>query len=433
MADSQGGLAAVTDVEEEVYGPPEPALDVSAIVERTTNPQAGQSLSSMIMQQKQDALDRLKVGRERIGERRAAQAKRDESSKWLAFAQGMLSSGPTGSFGEGVGRSAGLLRQESELRSQHEAEFDRQLDDNMNAEIAMESEAIDKMLELSGNAATSKSIHGAIQTMVHPDDMSNNVENQRIVFGAMQVDPEHPEMGLMLRPLKGVDGTMFEAASKLDPARASALIQAAERAQAGTARSEEFINEAYGRRAPLANIREVNRLLENAEIEIKTSGFQAWKTRAANWIGIDIGDTVDLTSVQMRIAEQYIQRLADLKGPASDRDVSEMKGISVGMGQNTTANYRMLKDIEKIYATAMSTGVREAYNAAQAAPSGALKRQYMDNVADLWESVDGFPFDSSAIFIRTKEDRDRLEPGTKYYRIGEWGSAYRTKSPDPEE
>ncbi len=283
MADAQGGLAAVTDVEEEVVTP-DSALDVSAIVERTTNPGAGQSLSGMILQQKQDAMDRLKVGRERIGERRAAQAKRDESSKWLAMAQGMLAPGPTGSFGEGVGRTAGLLRQETEMRGEHEAEFDRQLDDNMNAEIAMESEAIDKMLELSGNAASGKSIHGSIQTMVHPDDMNNRVEDQRIVFGAMQVDPEHPEMGLRLTPLEGTDGTMFEAASRLDPARASALIQAAERAESSTGRSEEFINEAYGRRAPLINIREANKLLENAQTPLDTSGFQALKTNLAKWV-----------------------------------------------------------------------------------------------------------------------------------------------------
>jgi len=432
MAEPQGGLAAVTDVEEQV-DTPDAAIDVADIVERTTNPAAGQSLSSMILDQKQNALDRLAVGRERISEQRAAQAKRDEQSRWLALAQGMLSSGPTGSFGEGMGRSAGLLRQENELRGQHEAEFNRQLEDNMNAEIAMESEAIDKMLELSGNAASGKSIHGSIQTMVHPDDMGRAVENQRIVFGSMMVDPEAPELGLKLTPLKGADGTMFEAASRLDPARAAALIRAAEMAESTTARSEDFINAAYERKAPLANIRAANRILENAEIEIETSGFQALKNRVANWVGVDLGDTTELSDLQKLIAEDFLAKLRDLKGPASDKDLAEMKGVSVGLGTNTTTNYRQLKRMEDIYATALSRGIREAYNSAQTTTSPAGRRQYMSSVEDLWEGVSGFPFAPDAVFISTKAERDKLEPGTKYYRVGEWGSPYQVKAPEPED
>lgn len=428
----EGGLAAVTDVEEEM-DTPEGAIEVDQLVERTTNPAAGQSLTSMILQNKQDALDRLRHGRTQIAERRDAQRKRDESQKWLSFAQGMLAPTRTGSFGESLGTTAGLLAQQTELRSGHEAQFDEALDENMYKEIAMESEAIDKMLELAGHGAAGKSVHGSIQTMVHPDDMRNEVEDQRIVFGAMQVDPEHPELGLKLTPLEGPGGTMFEAASKLDPARAAALIRAAELAQASTGRSQDFITEAYGRKAPLQNIREVNRILENADVEIKTSGVQALKNRLANWIGVDFGDTTELSVIQMKIAEDYLSKLSALKGPASDKDLAEMKGVSVGMGMNTTANYRVLKDLEKIYATAMSTGVREAWYSAEKATSPIERRQFMSNVSDLWEGIGGFPFAPDAVFISTKKERDELAPGTKYYKIGEWGEPYRTKSPDLEE
>jgi len=297
----------------------------------------------------------------------------------------------------------------------------------MNAEIAMESEAIDKMLELSGNAASGKSIHGSIQTMVHPDDMNKRVEQQRIVFGSMMVDPEKPELGMKLTPLQGADGTMFEAASRLDPARASALIRAAEMAESSTGRSEDFINEAYGRKGPLQNIRRVNELLENAEVEIETSGFQHLKNRLANWVGVDLGDTTELTEIQMRIAEDYLEKLSALKGPASDKDLAEMKGVSVGMGQNTTANYRMLKRMEEIYSTAIARGVREAYYAAQSSTSPIEKRQYMSSVADLWESIGGYAFAPDAVFISTQEDFDKLPPGAKYYKSGGWGDPYGQK------
>lgn len=418
-----GGLA-------EVVGPPEEeeeAITSEQLVERATNPAAGQSLSEMILSNKQGAIDRLRATRENLSSRRDDARKREQQDKWLAMAQAMLSPTKTGAFGENVGMAAGALRDERARGADAEAAYDEQLMNMVAAETAMENEAIDQMLELAGHADAGKAIHGAIQTMVHPADMKKTVENQRIVFGAMQVDPEAPELGLQLTPLQGADGTMFEAASKLDPARASALIRAAERAQASTGRSEDFINEAYTRKAPLVNIREVNRLLENADVEIKTSGVQHLKNRLANWLGVDFGDTVELTEIQMRVAQDYLDKLAELKGPASDKDLAEMKGISVGMGQNTTANYRMLKQMESIYVNAIRTGIREAYNAAQGSTSPLEKRTYMDNVADLWESVGGFAFDRDAEFLSTKEQYDKLKPGTKFYRVDHWGSPFGQK------
>jgi hypothetical protein len=405
----------------------EQAITSEQLVERATNPAAGQSLSTMILMNKQNAIERLRATRENLSSRRDDARKREKQDKWLAMAQAMLSPTQTGAFGENVGMAAGAIRDERARGADAEVAHDERMMDMVAAETAMESEAVDQMLELAGHGAAGKAIHGAIQTMVHPADMGKEVENQRIVFGAMQVDPEAPELGLKLTPLQGADGTMFEAASKLDPARAAALIRAAERAQASTGRSEDFINEAYGRRAPLLNIREVNRLIENADTIIKTSGIQHLKNRAANWLGIDFGDTVELTEIQMRIAQDYLDKLADLKGPASDKDLAEMKGISVGMGQNTTANYRMLKQMEGIYTNAIRTGIREAYFASVNSTSAIDKRSYMHSVADLWESVGGYKFAPDAIFVKTRADYDKLKPGDKFYRIDHWGSPYGEK------
>ncbi len=405
----------------------EQAITSEQLVERTTNPAAGQSLSSMILQNKQGAIDRLRATRESLSSRRDDARKREEQDRWLALAQAMLTPTRTGGFGESMGMAAGALREENVRSAGAELDYDEQMMNMSLAETAMESQAIDQMLELSGHGAAGKSIHGAIQTMVHEDDMGRAVENQRIVFGAMQVDPEHPELGLKLTMLKSADGTVFEAASKLDPARASALITAAERAQASAGRSEDFINEAYGRKAPLLNIRRVNELLENADTIIKTSGIQNLKNRLANFLGVDFGDTVELTEIQMRVAEDFMAKLADLKGPASDKDLAEMKGISVGMGQNTTANYRMLKQMESIYTNAIRTGVREAYYAAQSSTSPMGKRSYMHSVGDLWKSIEGYDFAADAVFISTKAEYDKLKPGTKFYRTDHWGSPYGEK------
>lgn len=409
----------------------EEAITSEQLVERTTNPAAGQTLPDMIMQNKQSAIDRLRATRENLSSRRDSARQQEEQDRWLALAQGMLAPTKTGAFGENLGYAAGNLRGSNAQSAQAEQDYDEQLMLLSAQETAMESEAIDQMLELQGQGAAGKGIHGSIQTMVHKADMGKAPENQRIVFGSMMQDRETGDWDMEM--LTDKQGTVFEAASKLDPARANALIRAAERAQASTGRSEDFINEAYGRKAPLVNIREVNRLLENADVEIKTSGVQHLKNRLANWLGVDFGDTVELTAIQMRVAQDYLDKLQNLKGPASDKDLAEMKGISVGMGQNTTANYRMLKQMEGIYVNAIRVGIREAYYAANSSTSDIERRTYMSSVADLWKSIDGYDFDPSAVFVNSKADYDKLAPGTKFYRVDHWGSPFGQKPFETEE
>lgn len=412
-----GGLAAVT-------GPPaeeeEPLLTVDEIVDRTTNPGAGKSLTQLIMMNQQSAIDRLRQGRTQIAERRDRQRASDESSRWLAFAQGMLAPTQTGGFGESLGATAGLLREEQGRAAEHEAYYDEQLDANVNQEIAIEAKAIDQMLSMAGHANRAKGIHGAIQTMVNPEHVGRPVAQQQLVFGAMKIDEDGQ---WRLQPLTAEDGSYFEAASRLDPARAAALITAAEKAEATEGRGQGMIDEAYEYRAPIRAVRRANALFENAEVEIKTSGINALKNRLANFLGIDFGDTVELTELQMIAAQDYLDKLTRLKGNTSDRDVREMKGISVGLGTNATANYRRLKEMENIYSTAIRKGIREAY-----------QRGDMDAVGDLWQAADGNLWVRGAKPVNiTREMYDKLKPGTSFFQEGTWGSEVYTKPLEEEE
>jgi hypothetical protein len=415
MANGQGGLAAVT--EEEVVGPPQdPAIDVSEIVERTASPGTGQSLTSMILNNRQRSIGKLKDARKEIGERRVAQQKRDEQSKWFALAQGMLAPTQAGSFGESLGTSAGLLNQQTEMRSEHEAQFDAQLDNNAAQEIALESEAIDQMLKMTGYAAgnRAKSLHGAIQTMTAPEDKNRPVNQRRIIFGAVS---EGPDGQPIMTPLKDANGDYWLAASKLDPDRVAALMEAAEEAESRTGRSQGQIANAYGLKAPLINIRRANALFENADVEIKTSGINQFKNKLANIFGVDLGDTVELSELQMVIADQYLSRLEKLKGSSSDRDVMEMKGISATLGGNTEANYRALKRMEAVYSAGIRRGIRESY-----------QTEDMDGVFDLWESAEGFRWIPGAKPISTKADYDKLNVGDSFFAKGDWGGEVRTKT-----
>jgi hypothetical protein len=403
--------------------PPDPDLDISEeIVERTTHPGAGQTLTSIILQGKQDAINRLQAGQQRIEERRLQQQKRAQQDKWFALAQGMLAPTRTGGFGESLGTTAGLMQQQSAMAAEQEAALEEQALAAQMQQDEIEAQMIDQLLEQEAieqrrQAAVGKGqseLHGRVQTMVMPEDRDKPMAQQRLVFGVTLDRPGGP----VLEPLRGPDGEYQIAADRLEPQRAAAVIEASERAKEMEQRSQGMIAEAYGYKTPLIDIRRANQLLEGAE-KLKTSGIQDLKNRLANFLGVDFGDTVNLTELQMVVAQSYLQRLADLKGPASDRDVREMKGISVTLGTNATANYRQLKKMEAIYARGVKRGIREAVDSGD-----------WDAVDDLWEDVAGNVYHRGTEFIETKADYDKLPPGTHFYKIGDWGGPRRIK---PEE
>ena len=412
-----GGLAAATAEEEETTAPP---ITVDQIIERTTGSGVQPSITSLIIQNKDQAMARLRSGRENMTARREEARKREEQDRWLAFGQAMLQPSRTGGLGENIGMAAGAIREERGRSAQAEAAYDEQLNDLAAQEIAVEAEAIDQMLTQAGHGNAAKGIHGAIQTMVAPEDVGKPFAQQRLVFGSMELQEDDT---WDLVPKRDKEGNYFIAADRMEPARAAALITETEKAEAQVGRGQTMIDDAYGYRDPITAVRRANDILENADTIIKTSGVQVLKNRLANFLGVDFGDTVDLTELQMIAAQDYLDKLTRLKGNTSDRDVMEMKGISVGLGQNATANYRQLRRMEAIYSTAIKRGIREAYQSGE-----------MDAVGDLWEAAEGNGFVPGTKFVEgTKEAYDKLPAGTSFYVKGDWGGTRYTKPAKKEE
>jgi len=399
----------------QVVGPPEPDIS-EEIVERTTHPGVGQSLTGIILQGRQDAIDRLKIGQQRIEERRVKQQKRAQQDKWFALAQGMLAPTRTGGFGESLGTTAGLMQQQSAMAAEQEMALEEQEMAGQMRQDEIEAQMIDQLLEQeavaarrASTAAGAEGAHGRIQTMLHPEDRNKPMAKQRLVFG---VSMTRPGGKVHMQALRDEHGAYQIAADRLEPARAAAIIELSERAKQAEQRSQGQIAEAYGYRSPLDDVRRSNEIFENAEVDIKTSGVQALKNRLANALGFDFGDTVELTELQMRSAEHYLSRLEKLKGGTSDKDVREMKGISVGLGTNATANYRMLKKMEAIYVRGIKEGIREGYQTGD-----------MDAVADLWKDHSGHVYYPGLPFVKDKAEYDALPAGSHFYEVGRWGSA----------
>ncbi len=392
--------------EEEVA--PAPAVDPQEIVERTTDPREGQSLTSMILMNRQSAIDRLRATRQNLASRRDDAREQERRDRWLAFGQAMLSPTRTGAFGESLGIAAGTLREERARSAQAEAAFAAQDEALALQEIDQENKAIEFMLESAGQSTTGKDIHGAIQTMVAPEDRNKPVEQQRIIFGVYQKDPVTGEWGM--NALRDPNENYFLAADRLDPARAAALMEATQRARMEEERSQNMIETAYGSSSSLSAVRRANQLFEQADPNtLDTSGIQRIKQRAAEFLGVDFGDTVDLAELQNLIAEDYINKLAALKGSSSDRDVIEMQAISAGLGRNTTANYRTLKRMEAIYERQLRRGIRQA-----------METGDQNAVRDLWASVSGAPFDSTIPIFEggiSQAQYDALDGGARFYII----------------
>ena len=112
-----------------------------------------------------------------------------------------------------------------------------------------------------------------------------------------------------------------------------------------------------------------------------------------------------------------------------------MRSISVGLGQNTEANYIRLRQMVDIYEGALTRGVREAWYASQSAGTAADRRAYRDVIGDLWPSVGGFKWDPKAVPISTVDEYYDLEIGAPYFLEGDWGGEikYRQREPGEEE
>jgi hypothetical protein len=420
----RGGLAEVgmpIEEEEETVE----ALPAEEIVERTVNPGAGKSLTELILGNKQSAINRLKETRTNLATRRQDQIKREERDRWLALAQAMLAPTRTGAFGESLGSAAGLLREESQQAAESAAMYDQQLYELTSAEMAAESDMIDQMIKLTGtqNANRAKGIHGAIQTMVKPEDRGKPIAQQELVFGAMELDNETGEWGM--KPLKDPNGGYFIAADRLEPARAAALMKAAETAELQTGRQDQFINDAYGVGQAVKNVRRAMQLFEEAPDPLNTSGVTEWRQKAQEFFNIDFGDKTELSELQNIIAQDYLQKLENLKGNTSDRDVMIMKGISLGLGRDADANYIQLQKMAKHYESMIVRGIRAAYE--QTPPD-------MNAVADLWPNVGNVKFIPGAKPMTSEQARnyDKLEPGA-YFLQDDWGGKIYIKADQPEE
>lgn len=367
MAGSQGGLAAVT--EEEVMGPPEPSLDVSEIVERTTGSGSEQSLKSLILQNKESALKRLRAGQAAIAERRKKSAVEDERSKWLAFAQGMLSSGPTGSFGEGVGRSAGLLREEAELRRSHEG--DRIAEEQLLAGQEQDIEQqfiqdelrraqIEKASQYGGEYSQRRPI-GIDKLYPHPEDPSVFARGQQIWDPDMEM-PDGSLGGSRVQWLEhGEDGSVLRAVDRLDPEIQAEISLRTGLADAEVERVSLDINEGRDAYVQIKQLGTTLDLMKRVQLEGQGSGgWVALLQGLSEWFGVDTKDVTDLGVLRNRLGQAVLQGLKHFPGQISEGERKYMESLENSLSKPAGVNIAILEQGLKYQNDRYRKGVRAA-------------------------------------------------------------------------
>ena len=351
-----GGLAAVT--EEEEMGPPEAsAIDVSEIVGRTTGSGEQQSLQSMILKNRDDALERLRAGRAAIAGRRDKAAKEDERSKWLAFAQGMLSSGPTGSFGEGVGRSAGLLREETELRRGHEGEriAEEQLLANEEGDIQnqfltdeMSRLRLEKESQYGGEYSQRRPI-GIDKLYPHPETPGQFARGQQIWDPNMNMGEDeqgNPILGgsrVQWLDL-GEDGSVLRAIDRLDPEVQREISFRTGLADEEVKRVATDINEGRDAYIQIGKMTKTLDLMRKVQLEGEGSG--GWVTLLqglSEWFGVDTQDVTDLGVLRNRLGQAVLHGLKNFPGQISEGERKYMESLENGLNKPAGVNIGILE------------------------------------------------------------------------------------------
>ena len=398
-----GGLAAATGVEEEeeFVGPPRTET-VDQILKRVEPVAAGMPIRDLVDIRRQQSLQDLKLGQQRIAARRAKMERQAEQDRWLALAQGMLAPTRTGGFGESLGTTAGLLQQQNVLAAQREEAL---IDDEERAAAQkrdIENQYIEDLLGLEKIEATGrktgKGTVGGIETVELPEDKHRPVGSRRLGLAVTKVgrDPETGETILTPEILRYDDGSPILAADSLDPVRRGEVARVIEQKRIEEKRSQGQIDDALTAYEVIKDLKRAGEILTLPHVT--TSGLQEWKNAAANFLGVDFGDTVELTELQGLLAQDYLDRLAGLKGSTSDKELGVMKSISLGLGKNPNANWIKLKRMQEIAARVIKMGVKEAYD-----------RGDTDTMINLG-------FDPSLEIVTSQEQYDELPSGTVYYQ-----------------
>lgn len=334
-----GALAAVASPEEEEEETEELSL---APMEVSASDPGISGLREMATLNRAGALARLRAGQERISGRRAERQKEDERARWLALAQGMLAPTRTGGFGESLGQSAGLLRQEAERRRRGEEEMIEMEMNLADQERGIESDYIKSMAGLmGGEAALRPTTVGTENLVPHPDDPTQFAYVQQWRDPATgeskfeYVTIEDPNTGEQIIP---------RAIDKLDAQIQAGVTAAREAAEGRMDRSNADIEMGRAAYAKIGQFETGLELLDQLEAQGgSTGGVQALMLKFANLFGVNDPTVTTMGAVNRYLGEQVLEGLQHFQGQLSNMELGYMIDLESGIKKGTDINRALLQ------------------------------------------------------------------------------------------
>lgn len=360
-------------------------VTVDDIIKRSTDPVPGENLTQMIMKRRDDALERLRAGQSAIAERRAQREQEDERAKWLALAQGMLAPTKTGGFGESLGATAGLLRQEQALSRQGMGDIVAEEQTLAKQEADVEEDYID---QLQAQARIEKTPNlgefsrprpiGTEKLYPHPEDPKRLARGQQIWRPDKEVpaldeqgQPMLDEQGQPIIQLGGTeiqyleetgpDGSIPFAVDRLDFERSRILTQEKKLAEA---QADRLNNDIMGGRDAWPMIQKYEKTIElMREVEkqgLGTGGWVALLQGVSEWFGVDTKDVTNMGVLRNRLGQAVLNGLQHFPGQISEGERKYMEALETGLAKPLGVNMALIEEGLRIQRARHRRGVKAA-------------------------------------------------------------------------
>ena len=374
-----GGVTTVDEILEDITPDPMPQ----------TKPTGTRELIDIHREQQ---LQKLKGGQERIAARRAEMQKKDEQARWFALAQGMLSPTKTGGFGESLGTTAGLLRQEQELARQGTGDLlkEEMLLAGQEADVGSDyiaqlqaQERIERP-SASGRYQSGRTPVGIPGLFPHPDDPNRDMRAQE-VWDADKEVPQFNDDGTPmldengqpviklgapeLVPLAvGPDGSIPYATSQYDVERQMHLSQVKGFTDAQITRVSNDIEGARDAWKIIPNMERTLALMKDRRNAPGTGGWVALVQGMQEWFGVDTQGVTDLGVLRNKLGQAVLLGLKHFPGQISEGERKYMESLEMSLSKPAGVNIALLEDGLRIQTERWKRGRDSALEVSERAP-----------------------------------------------------------------
>ncbi len=287
------------------------------------------------------AIGRLNEARRRLTDRRD-KIEQDKTDQWLALAQGMLAPTKTGSFGESLGVSAGLISEARSDKREQLTDIERDL---------LDAEVKSQQLTLAGRPRL-----GSSDDVYHPDDVAEfpeNPEKWRIIQKQTIVHSD----GMTEHIFTGTDtGELLQVVSPNNPITVREKADAQVAGTQESRRAQHDIDQGLIATIATSKLRDARAIFAS----IQTGGLKSGIARIGEYLNIRIANDADFRVIRRLIGDEVLTQLSRLTGTKTDFEYRKIESLNASPEASQEANLRILDEMLGRYDRIIDIGERAA-------------------------------------------------------------------------